>query len=507
MLKKIKSKIYNVIRDDGYKSQVNRLVGGFIMALVIVNVLFVIVDIIAYEDISELPAYIKAVFYYFEVVTVAVFTVEYVLRLWTADFAYPMVKPAKARLIYARSFMAIIDLLAVLPFYLPFIFPFSLMALRLLRLFRLLRILKINRYSDARITEIVMSSIKEAIILIDASNNFLSANESAKNLFPSINDLKKNSPISQVQNWPGELIPIDEIKVRDPIQFTMPGDKFYGTNISPIYAKDLLLQYVVIIQDTTESVLLEKAEKDRINNELAIAARIQASMLPCDFPAFPKHTEFDICAQMDPAKEVGGDFYDFFFINENKLAVVIADVSGKGIPAAMFMVNAKTLIKNIAQQGAALEEVFITVNNLLCENNEECMFVTVFMGVLDIPSGLFSYVNAGHNVPLIKSGGSFGWLNTNPGLMLGFMEGSQYVSDEITLRNGDILFLYTDGVTEAENPENELFSEERLITIINGHEFNNLKGLLATIRHKIDSFANGADQSDDITMLALKISR
>ncbi|MCL2254334.1 MAG: SpoIIE family protein phosphatase [Lachnospiraceae bacterium] len=250
------------------------------------------------------------------------------------------------------------------------------------------------------------------------------------------------------------------------------------------------------------------AEKERIGAELDVATKIQASMLPCIFPAFPDRSEFDIYATMIPAKEVGGDFYDFFMIDENKLAVVIADVSGKGVPAALFMVIAKTLLKNNAQYGKNPKEVFELVNNLLCENNEAQMFVTAFMGFLDIPSGTFTYVNAGHNPPLIKrAGGDYEWLNVlKPGFVLAGMEDMVYRQGELNLSDGDMLFLYTDGVTEAVNAKNELFSDPRLLEAANRHKSTNFYDFIAQIISDIFIFAYGAEQADDITMLVLKIT-
>jgi sigma-B regulation protein RsbU (phosphoserine phosphatase) len=229
-------------------------------------------------------------------------------------------------------------------------------------------------------------------------------------------------------------------------------------------------------------------------------------MLPCIFPAFPDRDEFDIYGYMLPAKEVGGDCYDFFLIGEHQLAVVIADVSGKGVPAALFMVIAKTLIKNNAQIGKSPKEVFETVNDLLCENNEAQMFVTAFMGVWDMKSGTFTYVNAGHNPPLIKRAGSdYEWLSAKPGFVLAGMEGMAYKQEVITLNEGDMLCLYTDGVTEAVNPQNELFTDPRLLESANRHKDVDMNEFIAHIKAEIDIFADGAEQSDDITMLILKI--
>jgi sigma-B regulation protein RsbU (phosphoserine phosphatase) len=246
------------------------------------------------------------------------------------------------------------------------------------------------------------------------------------------------------------------------------------------------------------------ADRERIATELDVATKIQASMLPCIFPAFPEREEFDIYASMQPAKEVGGDFYDFFFVDGDTLAVVIADVSGKGVPAALFMVIAKTLLKNNAQYGKSPKEVFETVNNILCESNDADMFVTSLMGYLHIPSGRFTFVNAGHNPPLLRAGGQVSWLRTKPDFVLAGMEDVSYTQHEATLKAGDELFLYTDGVTEAVNNENELFGEPRLLEATAGHLDLPLKDFTSSIKQEIDRFADGAEQADDITMLALR---
>jgi sigma-B regulation protein RsbU (phosphoserine phosphatase) len=246
------------------------------------------------------------------------------------------------------------------------------------------------------------------------------------------------------------------------------------------------------------------AEKERIGAELTIATKIQASMLPGIFPAFPDREEFDVYASMLPAKEVGGDFYDFFLVEKNILAMLIADVSGKGVPAALFMVIAKTLIKNNAQHGLSPKDVFATVNNLLCANNEEGMFVTVFMGFLDILTGTLTCVNAGHNPPLIKRGDRFEWLRIKPGLFLGGMENTTYHQEELYLKSGDVIYLYTDGVTEAMNPQREQFTESRLLEAVDAHKDCGVQEFAVSIKDAIDTFVEGAEQADDITMLVLK---
>jgi sigma-B regulation protein RsbU (phosphoserine phosphatase) len=250
----------------------------------------------------------------------------------------------------------------------------------------------------------------------------------------------------------------------------------------------------------------ERAEKERIGTELNVAASIQTSMLPCIFPPFPDRTEFDLYASMLPAKEVGGDFYDFYFIDHDNLAVVIADVSGKGVPAALFMVITKTLIKNCSFCKSP-KDVFESVNNKLCENNEADMFVTAFMGFYNITSGKFTYVNAGHNPPLVKKHGSgYEFLEMKPGFVLAWMENAQYDEKEITLKPGDVLYLYTDGVTEAMNGRRELFGEGRLLAALNANRDSRPEELLSAVKREVDKFADGAQQADDITMLAVKIN-
>ena len=246
------------------------------------------------------------------------------------------------------------------------------------------------------------------------------------------------------------------------------------------------------------------AEKEHISAELDVATKIQESMLPCIFPAYPDRAEFDIYAIMLPAEEVGGDFYDFFLIDDRTLAVVVADVSDKGIPAALFMVITKTLIKNNSLSGKDPREVFEAVNNILCESNDAGMFVTAFLGYLDIPSGKLTFVNAGHNPPLLCADGSYEWLRTRPNIMLAVMEDVSYEQHEVVLRPGGELFLYTDGVTEAANKEYEMFGEARLIGTVNEYLDLPVREFTVTMKQEIDGFADGEEQTDDITMLTLR---
>jgi sigma-B regulation protein RsbU (phosphoserine phosphatase) len=247
------------------------------------------------------------------------------------------------------------------------------------------------------------------------------------------------------------------------------------------------------------------ADKERIATELSVATNIQASMLPHIFPPYPDRTEFDLFGSMEPAKEVGGDFYDFFLADEKHLAVVIADVSGKGVPAALFMVIAKTLIKNNAQMNKTPVQVFNEVNNILCESNEGGMFVTCFMGYLNVETGVFDYVNAGHNPPAIKRiNGDWEFLPCKPGFVLAGMEDINYKPQSITIGKGDMIYMYTDGVTEAVDPVEELYGEKRLLETLNSKPTADIREVVQAVRNDIEVFANGAEQADDITMLVLE---
>ena len=237
----------------------------------------------------------------------------------------------------------------------------------------------------------------------------------------------------------------------------------------------------------------------RIDKELEYAKQIQLSALPTNFPT---GEEYSIYAEMIAAKEVGGDFYDFYKLNDTTVAFLAADVSGKGIPAAMFMMTAKTIIKDLAERGLAVNEIFTKANEKLCENNESSMFVTAWMGIIDITTGEMQFANAGHNPPLLKrADGSFEYLKTRAGFVLAGMEGVRYRAGALTLCPGDRLFLYTDGVTEATNAENKLYGEERLQAFMNRNAAMEATGLLPALKIDIDAFVGEAPQFDDITML------
>ena len=276
-----------------------------------------------------------------------------------------------------------------------------------------------------------------------------------------------------------------------------------GNEIEELF--DSFKQMYGDVRDYINQLSVVTAEKERIGAELDVAAHIQASMLPCIFPAFPERKEIDIYATMDPAKEVGGDFYDFFMVDDRHLAIVMADVSGKGIPAALFMVIGKTLIKDHTTPGRDLGKVFTAVNNLLCEANSEGLFITAFEGVLDFVTGEFNFVNAGHEIPFVcKADGAFEPYKIRPGFVLAGMEDVRYRAGSMILEPGDKIFQYTDGVTEATNIHNKLYGMERLEVILNKVKCGTPHEILPAVKADVDEFVGEAPQFDDITMLCLE---
>ncbi len=247
------------------------------------------------------------------------------------------------------------------------------------------------------------------------------------------------------------------------------------------------------------------SERERIVTELSLATRIQEDMLPNIFPAFPERPDFDVYAVMDPAKEVGGDFYDFFLIDKNHLALVIADVSGKGIPAALFMMVSKILIQNYVKGGMSPAEVLGIVNKQICANNREEMFVTVWLGVLDLTTGDLVAANAGHEYPaLLEAGGQFELIKDKHGFVVGGVDDVVYKEYEMKLTPGSKLFLYTDGVPEAMNEAQDMFGIERMLEALNEDKGAGPEELLHNVRAAVDSFVGDAEQFDDLTMLCVE---
>ncbi|MCR4908359.1 MAG: SpoIIE family protein phosphatase [Lachnospiraceae bacterium] len=260
----------------------------------------------------------------------------------------------------------------------------------------------------------------------------------------------------------------------------------------------------VSLKQYIEDLTRMTAERERIGAELSIAAKIQADMLPGTLPPFPERNELDLYATMDPAKEVGGDFYDFFLTDENHLALVMADVSGKGVPAALFMVIAKTLIMMRAPMGGLPSDILADVNEQLCARNDETLFVTVWLGILDITTGALVSANAGHEYPVVMTRkGDIKLIMEKHSPPLAAMEGLSLQDTQTVLKSGDKLFLYTDGVTEATDSEERLFGEKRLLEALNCNKEKAPEALLKGVRKKIDEFVGDAPQFDDITMLCM----
>lgn len=253
----------------------------------------------------------------------------------------------------------------------------------------------------------------------------------------------------------------------------------------------------------TKDIKTITQESAKMNSELSIAKSIQSSSLPNIFPPFPDKKEFDIYASMEAAKEVGGDFYDFFFIDENNFMFLIADVSGKGIPAALFMMTIKTLINNISQMNYSPKKLIEIVNNKICQMNKQGFFVTALLGITDIKSGNTSIINCGHNLPLIKrQNGKYEYMELEPNIALGVFEDSEFEIYETTLNAGDIIFTYTDGVTEAMNENNELYGESGLYDCLNNISDTEPMQIVKKVKTSLKEYSHS--QSDDITMLIFK---
>ncbi len=260
--------------------------------------------------------------------------------------------------------------------------------------------------------------------------------------------------------------------------------------------KESLKEYIKNLTETT-------AAKERIQSELQVAADIQASLLPRQFPAFPERSEFDIFASMDPAKEIGGDFYDFFFIDDDNFCFLIADVAGKGVPAALYMMVAKTLLKSEAQRLGEPDQILAYVNKTLAIDNDSCMFATVFCAILEISTGTVRFANAGHNPPLVMDSQGVRYLALKSGFVLGPMADTVYETERLIMQPGDTLFLYTDGVTEATNLTDDLFGEPKLLNALQDGPRQESDQMIHAIRDEVTRHANGAPQSDDVTMVAI----
>ena len=275
------------------------------------------------------------------------------------------------------------------------------------------------------------------------------------------------------------------------------GDEIEELNLTMSEMEDSITDYVQNLTRIT-------AEKERISTELNLAARIQESMLPTDFPAFPDRDEFDVYALMNPAKEVGGDFYDFFLIDDDHLALMIADVAGKGIPASLYMMISKIILDNRMMEVGSPSLALEHANSVLSRSNEEEMFVTVWLGVLEISTGKIVAANAGHEKPvIIHSDGHAELINDKHGFIVGGMEGMQYVDYELQIEPGEKLFVYTDGVPEATSHKDGLFGTDRMLKTLEGQSGSSAEEVLKSITKAVDEFVGDDEQFDDLTMLCL----
>ena len=286
------------------------------------------------------------------------------------------------------------------------------------------------------------------------------------------------------------------------LEFKMEDEFRTGDEIEVLAESFAKLSHKTVLY--VDEVKTVTAEKERISTELHMANQIQESMLPSIFPAFPERSEFDIYATMDPAREVGGDFYDFFLIDDDHLCMVMADVSGKGVPAALFMMISKIIIQSCAMLGRSAGETLTKTNEALCSNNRMEMFVTVWLGILEISTGRLTAANAGHEYPAVMTDGKFELFKDKHGLVIGGLDGVRYKEYELKLQPGDKMFLYTDGVAEAMNSENELFGTERMLEALNREPQEKPQKILKNVRNAVDQFVGNSEQFDDLTMLCFE---
>ena len=273
----------------------------------------------------------------------------------------------------------------------------------------------------------------------------------------------------------------------------------FATVISAVY------MFGVIIREQNETFQKQNAEKSRIESELSLATRIQTDMLPNTYPAFPDRSEFDIYASMTPAREVGGDFYDYFLIDKDHLCMLIADVSGKGIPAALFMMASRIIIASNAKSGKSPAEILESTNEAICQHNREEMFVTVWLGILEISTGKLTAANAGHEFPILKSAnGDYELIKDKHGFIVGGMAGMKYKEYEMQLHAGSKLFLYTDGIPEATSGTQEMFGIKRLLNVLNENRDVSPEFVLKNVKKAVDVFVQDAEQFDDLTMLCME---
>jgi serine phosphatase RsbU (regulator of sigma subunit) len=307
------------------------------------------------------------------------------------------------------------------------------------------------------------------------------------------------NPINRLSNYISQEIntmdDVDELK--DNLKSIKVNNEIKSLSQSLVNMEKELVDY-------GEDLIKLTKDQERYETELKLAHDIQYSMIPTNFAKFYNDKNITLWGSMEAAREVGGDFYDYFQIDDDNVGFVIGDVSGKGVTAALIMVKAMTLIQEYAKQYSDLSKVFYEVNNELCEGNSETLFVTCWLGKLNTKTGKLSYVNAGHNPPLVKNGDGFEYLNSSPDLVLAAMEDMPYETHEIQLNSNDSIFLYTDGVTEANDNYNGFYGDERLKNILDEHQNDDLNTIIDCVKKDIDEFCNSQEQFDDTTMIIVR---
>lgn len=364
--------------------------------------------------------------------------------------------------------------------------------------------------AQSAITETVDEMEMMGIILVNKELRMLGYNEFVRRIVPGIEnwgvDRKLSSDFIYEKEFRGMIEQLDENTNVYETTIEVDGH-FYLNKMTKLKMNGRDCGYQLLIFDQTDSVKYQRLLEEHnqaIATELNLATEVQSHLLPRMFPAFPEREDIDLYASMDTAKEIGGDFYDFFLLDDSHLALIIADVSGKGIPAALFMVTARTLIKDASFRGLSVNEIFSNVNDTLCEGNDAGLFVTAWMAIIDLKTGECEFCNAGHNPPvLLRQGEEPVFVRTKPNLVLGCIEEMPYNVEHLKLEKGDRMYLYTDGVTEAENVTKEFFGEELLMESIGAISVNEgCRGMCEAIASKVKDFVGEAEQSDDITMLA-----
>ena len=323
------------------------------------------------------------------------------------------------------------------------------------------------------------------------------ATSATENIFLAVTALLATILIIRSENPRNQKIAASAFIFLPLINYITLGGAFGNASQYSFVLMSLIIIFCIIFNDKSNKLASTQTE-------LNMATEIQAGMLPSIFPAFPRRDEFDIYASMNPAKEVGGDFYDFFMIDDDHLGIVIADVSGKGVPAALFMMIAKTVVQNYAMFGISASEVLRRANDALCAQNKSQMFVTTWIGILEISTGKMNCASAGHEYPAICHAGKFELLEDEHGFVLGAMDGTEYEDYEIVLDKGDKIFVYTDGVPEANNIEEELFGTDRMIEALNTNVMASPQEVINIVHEAVDKYVGTAEQFDDLTMVCLE---